>query len=175
MLRDTSAAFQHLNVATDSPTNSSAIATRQATEVACEATFDDQLPTVLLVDDDPDSLILLEIILNEFSCRVVSRESGQSALAYAKQQPPALILLDIWLSDMNGLEVAKALQQEHGEKSIPLVAVTALASEDDRQTILQAGFTHYISKPYSLEAIETLLNQYLQWREEAVAEVVINA
>lgn len=127
-------------------------------------------PTVLLVDDDPDSLILLEFILDQFACNTVCRQDGQAALAYVRQNPPDLILLDIKLSDMTGLEVIKALQQEDLGQAIPLVAVTALASRRDRHRILQAGFVHYISKPYALESIEALLKQYLQLRKLPTTE-----
>lgn len=120
-----------------------------------------QVPTVLLVDDDFDSLLLLQHILSQFACKIVCKADGQTALAYVQQTPPDLIMLDIWLTDINGLDIVYTLQRSTLTRAIPIVAVTALARQSDRRTILQAGCTHYISKPYLIENMEALLRQYL--------------
>jgi len=122
-------------------------------------------PTVLLVDDDPDSLVLLENILDQFCCQVICQSCGQAALAYAQQTPPALILLVIWLSDMSGLEIIQSLRHNQATQMVPIAAVTALASHRDRDTILQSGCNHYIAKPYLLEDMEAVLQQYLRLRD----------
>ncbi|MEM6837026.1 MAG: response regulator [Cyanobacteria bacterium P01_C01_bin.120] len=121
-----------------------------------------RIPTVLLVDDDLDSLLLLQHILSQFVCEVVSRSDGHPALAYVRQTPPDLIMLDIWLGDINGLDIVSVLKQSPATQVIPIVAVTALARQSDRRTILQAGCAHYISKPYLIEDMEALLRQYLR-------------
>jgi len=162
MLRESSfAGFQGL-----SSSKQPAIKVAEAVNEACE-----ELPrvagkpTVLLVDDDSDSLILLENILDQFACQVICQSSGQAALAYARQTPPELILLDIWLSDISGLEVIQSLRQDDATQQVPIAAVTALASHRDRDMILQSGCNHYITKPYLLEDIEAILQQYLQLRD----------
>lgn len=123
-------------------------------------------PTVLIIDDDNDSLVLLENILDQFTCNIVCQSSGQAALAYALQSPPDLILLDIWMPDIDGLEIARTLQQSSATRGIPIAAVTALASQRDRELILRAGCTHYISKPFLLEDMEAVLRQYLHLQDE---------
>lgn len=122
-------------------------------------------PTVVIIDDDTDSLVLLENILDQFHCHTVGLSSGNAALTYLLRSPPALILLDIWLPDVDGLAIARTLRRHHATQMIPIAAVTALASQRDRELILQAGCNHYISKPYLLEDIEAMLQQYLQLRE----------
>jgi len=120
--------------------------------------------TVLVVDDDPDSLYLLEHILAQYACRVVCQSDGRAALDIALQLQPDLILLDIWLPSLSGLDILKQLRQHARGRSIPVVAVTALASERDRHLIMQAGCNHYISKPYELEDMEQTLSQFLSLR-----------
>lgn len=123
-----------------------------------------KVPSVLLVDDDADSLLLLDYILRQFICTPIFATEGPSALELARNLQPDLILLDIWLPGINGFEIARALRGDSATQTIPIIAVTALASEKDRQKILRAGCTQYISKPYFLEEMEALLNHYLSLR-----------
>jgi CheY-like chemotaxis protein len=74
---------------------------------------------------------------------------------------PDLILLDIMLPDMDGLEVIRCLKQISRTMTIPIVAVTALARATDREQILLAGCDDYISKPYMLEDLAALVYRYL--------------
>jgi CheY-like chemotaxis protein len=122
----------------------------------------EKLPLVLIVDDDGDSLFLLGHILSQYACETVVETEGTAALAQIKNILPDLILLDIWLPEINGIQITQELKNDPATQSIPIVAVTALASEKDRQRILQAGCDQYISKPYSLEAMEGILNSYLR-------------
>lgn len=146
----------------DSP---DAVTQSAATEPAYEFASTVSQPTVAIVDDDTDSLVLLENILDQFHCHTVCLSSGHAALTYLLQSPPDLILLDIWLPDVDGLDIAHVLRQNSTTQLIPIAAVTALASQRDRELILRAGCNHYISKPYLLEDVEAMLQQYLQLRE----------
>jgi CheY-like chemotaxis protein len=122
----------------------------------------EKLPLVLIVDDDGDSLFLLGHILSQYACETVVETGGTAALEQIKKLLPDLILLDIWLPEMNGMQITQELKKVEATQSIPIVAVTALASDQDRQRILQAGCDQYISKPYSLEEMESILNGYLR-------------
>ncbi|MGF1460855.1 MAG: response regulator [Leptolyngbyaceae cyanobacterium] len=124
-----------------------------------------KMPKVLAVDDDCDSLILLQQILTQFQCQVICKSQGLEALHWAKLRQPDLILLDIRLQDIDGFEIVRKLKQHVKTMTIPIVAVTALASQTDRQQLLNAGCNHYISKPYLLEEIEGLLTRYLQLKD----------
>lgn len=120
-------------------------------------------PLVLVAEDDADSLLLITYILDEvLGCQVASCKTGQAAIAQAQATCPKIILLDIILPDINGLEVARQLRQNPMLKATPIVAVTALARPEDRERILQSGFTDYISKPYMLDDIEAIVRRYLE-------------
>jgi CheY-like chemotaxis protein len=120
------------------------------------------MPTVLVVDDDADNLYLLSQILEPFTCTLVCAMNGQTALNLVEELQPDLVLLDIWLPGASGLDIVRAIRENPVTQSIPVVAVTALASAKDRAHILQAGFDLYISKPYLLEDMEAVLGVYLR-------------
>nr|WP_315874809.1 response regulator [Thermocoleostomius sinensis] len=117
-------------------------------------------PLVLAVDDDDDNLLLLSYALETFGCKFISRSDSQTALDVARTYQPDLILLDILMPHVDGMEVVQHLKQDLSTCNIPVIAVTALARAEDRQTILQAGFTDYLSKPYMLEDLEALIQRH---------------
>lgn len=120
-----------------------------------------QRPLVLAVDDNEDNLGLINFTLDLFGFAFISAEDGQTTLKLARTHQPDLILLDIMLPDLDGIEVVRLLKQEEGTKSIKIIAVTALAREEDRNRILEAGCEDYISKPYMVDDLEALLRRYL--------------
>jgi len=123
-----------------------------------------QRPLILVVEDNEDNLLLLNSTLTLFGWEFISTTSGQTALALAKSHMPDLILLDILLPDLNGLEVITQLKQDYRTKAIPVIAVTALAKIEDRNRILLAGFQDYISKPYMLDHIEASIRHHLGYQ-----------
>jgi two-component system cell cycle response regulator DivK len=123
-----------------------------------------QRPLILVVEDDEDNLLLLNSTLTLFGWEFISTTSGKTALALAKSHTPDLILLDILLPDLNGLEVITQLKQDYRTKTIPVIAVTALAKTEDRNRLLLAGFQDYISKPYMLDHIEASIRHHLGYR-----------
>lgn len=116
----------------------------------------------MVVDDDEDNLILLAYALEPLGCSIITAADGPSALQNAQTYHPDLILLDILLPYMDGVEVISQLRQDARSKTIPVIAMTALAKSDDRDRLLKAGFNDYISKPYMLEDIEALVRRYLR-------------
>ncbi|WP_316435073.1 MAG: response regulator [Leptolyngbya sp. IPPAS B-1204] len=116
---------------------------------------------VLAVDDDDDNLFLLSYALELLDCEFVGKTSGQSAVAFVKERQPDLILLDVILPDMHGTELLQLLKQTAQTRSIPVIAVTGLASCEDRTELLNQGFSAYLSKPYMVEDLEALVRQYL--------------
>jgi two-component system cell cycle response regulator DivK len=123
-----------------------------------------QRPLILVVEDNEDNLLLLNSTLTLFGWEFISTTSGQTALALAKSHTPDLILLDVLLPDLNGLEVIAQLKQDYRTKAIPVIAVTALAKMEDRNRILSAGFQDYISKPYMLDHIEASIRHHLGYQ-----------
>ena len=116
---------------------------------------------ILAVDDNEDNLLLLTEVLEPLNCLVMTATHGQTALLLAQGYQPDLILLDVMLPDVNGIEVVQRLKQNEETAKIPVVAVTALAREEDRDRLILAGCSNYISKPYLLEDLEALIRQYL--------------
>lgn len=116
---------------------------------------------VLAVDDNEDNLLLLTEVLEPLNCSVVTATQGQTALLLAQIYQPDLILLDVMLPDLNGIEVLHRLKQNQQIAKTPVIAVTALATEQARDHLILAGCNDYISKPYILEDLEALIHRYL--------------
>ena len=120
-----------------------------------------QQPLVLVVDDNEDNLLLLAFLLEQLGCTIITAAEGQTALDLARQQKPSLILLDMMLPDLDGMEVLHRLRQNSLTVNIPVIAVTAMARVEDRERILLAGCNEYVSKPYVVDELEVLLRRYL--------------
>ena len=118
-------------------------------------------PRILAVDDNEDNLLLLSEVLNIFNCSLMTATHGQIALLLAQAYNPDLILLDVMLPDLNGVEVVRHLKHNPITEKIPVIAVTALAREEDRDRLLKAGCQAYITKPYMLEDLEAIVRCYL--------------
>jgi CheY-like chemotaxis protein len=118
-------------------------------------------PVVLAVDDDADNLLVMTYVLELLDCLFITAGDGQTALSLAQTHQPKLILLDIILPSLNGLEVIARLKQVPQTRGIPIIAVTSLVSIADREEILRAGCSDYISKPYVLEDLEAIIRRYL--------------
>src|SRR5688572_3922487 len=101
---------------------------------------------VAIVDDVEDSREFLLYLLRD-SYVVRPYESGESALKMLPENLPDIVILDISLRDMDGIDVLKALRSEPSTSRIPVIALTAHAMAGDREKFLAAGFDDYISKP----------------------------
>lgn len=121
-------------------------------------------PLVLAVDDDEDNLLLLTEVLTPLNCSIITASYGQQALNLALEQQPALILLDVMLPDISGMEVVRQLKQNPHTSDIPVIAVTALARKEDRDRLFLAGCDDYVSKPYMLDDLEAVINYHLTTR-----------
>lgn len=118
-------------------------------------------PKILVVDDNEDNLLLLTCALEQLKCSLLTAIDGQTTLSLAQIYQPNLILLDILLPDLDGLEVLSQLRQNPKTQEIPVIAVTALARAEDKRRILLAGFNDYISKPYMLDEVEAIVKRHL--------------
>ncbi|MBW4544799.1 MAG: response regulator [Symplocastrum torsivum CPER-KK1] len=116
---------------------------------------------VLVVDDDEDNLLLLAYALEPLGCIVVTATDGMRGLLLAQTYQPDLILLDVLMPYMDGIEVVTQLRKDSSTKSIPVIAVTALALKEDQERLLKAGFNDYIIKPYFIEDIEATVQRHL--------------
>ena len=118
-------------------------------------------PLVLVVDDNQDNLELIVQILELLNYDCICTETGEAGLVLSQTRIPDLILLDMCLPDMDGLEFIKEIKAKFQTQSIPIIAVTALAKSEDRERFLAAGCVDYVSKPFDLEELETTVTRYL--------------
>ena len=104
---------------------------------------------ILVVDDEEDILELVRFNLAREGYHVLCALSGEEALEKARKEQPDLLVLDLMLPGMDGLEVARALKQDAGTKEIPIIMLTAKGEEIDVVTGLELGADDYMTKPFS--------------------------
>lgn len=119
--------------------------------------------TVLIVEDNELNMKLFHDLLEAHGIGTIETRSGMDVLEIARTQKPDLILMDIQLPEVSGLDVTKWLKNDEALKKIPVIAVTAFAMKGDEEKIRQGGCEDYISKPISvsrfLDVIQTYLNK----------------
>jgi two-component system, OmpR family, response regulator len=114
-------------------------------------TEDDQIPRVLVVDDEPSIRELVQVALKFHGCAVATAATGNDALRLAAAERPDLIVLDIMLPDIDGFEVVRRLRA--GGNEVPVIFLTARDTTSDTVTGLALGGDDYITKPFSVEAL----------------------
>ncbi len=130
--------------------------------VVTERVESQQKPCILVIDDNALNLKLAQEILTASGYEVVTAVSGEAGITMARSRRPALILLDIQLPDIDGLQVLGRLRQLPETKATTVVAVTAQAMTGDRERFLAAGCNGYIPKPFSIRTLSGQVAQYLK-------------
>jgi CheY-like chemotaxis protein len=105
---------------------------------------------ILIVEDNENNRILVRDVLESRGYRTAETETAEEALRLARVSRPALILMDIQLPGMNGMDALKRLRADAATRDIPVMAVTASAMTHDRQKIMATGFDAYQSKPINV-------------------------
>jgi PAS domain S-box-containing protein len=121
-----------------------------------------QNPLILLVEDQPDNIDTLLAYLQARGYRLLVAHNGQEALTLTQQQVPDVILMDIQMPDMDGLEATRRLRHRPALAQVPIIALTALAMEGDRDRCLGAGANDYLSKPVRLKMLNDTIQTWLQ-------------
>ena len=111
------------------------------------------MPYVLIVDDEPDLAQLLEFNLRQAGLETVTAHSGEQALAEAKRRLPDLIILDLMLPDISGLEVCHQLKSNSQTRTALILILTAKGDESDRVKGLEEGADDYLTKPFSIREL----------------------
>src|SRR5437763_12937451 len=117
---------------------------------------------VLIVEDNDLNLKLLNDILEYHGYEILATDSGEAAIGIATQQRPDLILMDIQLPDITGMEATRRLKANEDTRAIPIIAVTAFAMDGDRAMILESGCDAYVAKPFNLVEFLQLVSRYTQ-------------
>lgn len=116
-------------------------------------------PPILVVEDNPDNYRLAEMILKHMGYQVVIMKTGKEALLWCEQNLPKLILMDISLPELSGVEVTQLLKEKIKFQKIPIVAMTAHAMREDKENLLSYGFDHYLGKPYQPQDLIKLIKK----------------
>ncbi|EAZ88752.1 response regulator [Crocosphaera chwakensis] len=116
-----------------------------------------QSPLILGVDDNEDNLLLLTHIMQCMGCNLITANNGNDVLSLVKDYQPDLILLDIILPGLNGIEVIEQLKGDEATKNIPIIAVTGFANPEKCNYLLNIGCQGCIIKPYLIEQLESLV------------------
>lgn len=103
-------------------------------------------PVILVVEDNPDNMLTIKALLAD-KCTVLEADDGLKAINMAIDRHPDLILMDIALPGMNGIDAMQQIRKDKATENIPIIAVTASVMKGDRESLLKLGFNGYISKP----------------------------
>jgi two-component system phosphate regulon response regulator PhoB len=119
-------------------------------------------PKILVVDDEPEAVELIEFNLKQAGFSVATAADGAEALAKARSGAPSLILLDVMLPEIDGLELCKMLRRDPATAEVPIIMLTAKAAELDRVVGLELGADDYVTKPFSPRELVLRVKKLLQ-------------
>ena len=117
--------------------------------------------TVLIVEDNELNMKLFNDLVETRGCAIIQTRSGVEAVDLARKHRPDLILMDIQLPEVSGLQVTQWLKDDDELKSIPIIAVTAFAMKGDEEKIRQGGCEAYLSKPISVGKFLETIDKFL--------------
>jgi two-component system cell cycle response regulator DivK len=118
--------------------------------------------SVLIVEDNELNMKLFHDLLDAQGYKTLQTKDGMEALALAREHRPDLILMDIQLPEVSGLEVTKWIKEDDSLKSIPVIAVTAFAMKGDEEKIREGGCEAYIAKPISVQQFLETVRRFLE-------------
>ncbi len=117
---------------------------------------------VLVVEDNERNMYLISFILERMGHSVLQAGTGEKGVECASAELPDLILMDIQLPGIDGLETTRRIRQSAGCADIPIIAITSFAMAGDRERLLAAGCSGYIEKPINPETIMKEIDAYLE-------------
>ena len=123
----------------------------------------------MIVEDNPQNMKLIELLLRSKSYVLLKAYDGEEALDMAIREEPDLIVMDMQLPKMSGIEVTKRLRQMPVFSHTPIIALTAYAMRGDKERFLEAGCNAYLSKPISTRELPVIIDQMLQVHKKNVA------
>jgi CheY-like chemotaxis protein len=118
-------------------------------------------PRVLVVEDNPLNLKLVRDVLQAAGYEVVEAGSGEEGLRAAHESPPDIVLMDLQLPGIDGVETLRRLRLDPAVADVPVVAVTAFAMREDRERAYADGFDGYLAKPISVRALPSQVGRFL--------------
>jgi two-component system, cell cycle response regulator DivK len=116
---------------------------------------------ILVVEDNEKNMYFINFLLRKKNYEVIKASNGREGIKIALKEKPDLILMDIQLPDIDGLEATEEIRKSEYGKKIPIIAVTSCAMSGDRERLLKGGCTGYIEKPINIEAFLSEIKKYL--------------
>ncbi|MEE8128276.1 MAG: response regulator transcription factor [Nitrospinaceae bacterium] len=131
-----------------------------------------QRHSLLLVDDDPEILTLLQAKLKDEPFEIFTATEGESALNTVRTQKPDLVVLDVNLPGLSGLEICRSLKADKNTRGIPIIMLSARSEEIDRVLGLEFGADDYVTKPFNTQELILRINNVLKrvYKEEEATE-----
>jgi two-component system, cell cycle response regulator DivK len=124
-------------------------------------------PVILIVEDNPRNLKLARDVLDHNGYHVLEATTAEDGLVLARERHPQLVLMDVGLPGMDGVEALVRLRADPATAGIPVAALTAFAMKDDRERFLAAGFDAYLEKPLDVRAFPREVERLLARTEAA--------
>jgi two-component system, cell cycle response regulator DivK len=115
---------------------------------------------ILVVEDNEKNMKVMRNMLSLMGHDTLEARSGEEALSIATERAPSLVLMDVELPGIDGVEALERLRRDERTAAIPVLAVTAQAMHGDRERFLESGFDGYLSKPVDLAVLTDLVRQY---------------
>jgi two-component system cell cycle response regulator DivK len=124
--------------------------------------------TILIVEDEPRNLKLLRDLLQRFGYEILEALDGEQGVKLAGEKIPDLILMDIMMPKMDGLEATRIIKADTKTKHIPIIALTSYAMKGDREKTIEAGCDGYIAKPIDIKEVLKTIETYLTVKQVSV-------
>ncbi|MFN2582768.1 MAG: response regulator transcription factor [Candidatus Dormibacteria bacterium] len=129
---------------------------------------------VLVVDDDPRLLHIVEMYLSIEGFDVRTAENGEVALTLLEPEAPDLVILDVMMPGIDGIEVCRRIRESDAASTVPVIMFSALSGDDDLERARQAGANHMITKPFNLVGLGAVVRSFLPG-EQAEAQQAAGA
>lgn len=134
-----------------------------------QKTFITEQPLVLAIDSNLDNLWLVTEVLSQCGCWVITATEGETALQIAEEHQPDLILVELVLPRLDGINLVRYLRQK--AYTVPIIAVTSLLSSEYQERAVLAGCNEYIEKPYQISELEAAIARCYQNTERASGQL----
>ena len=119
-------------------------------------------PLVLIVDNDRDNLLFASCVIESMGMNYAVTYDSEECLDLVYELLPDIILLDVVMPKINGLEITRIIKQDCKISLIPIIAVTGLTKTEDKNELIEGGFDDYICKPYLIEELESKIYSHLK-------------
>ena len=127
--------------------------------------------TILIVEDEPKNMKLLRDLLQKFGYEILEAFDGEEGVKSAGENIPNLILMDIMMPKMDGLEATRIIKADAKTKNIPIIALTSYAMKGDRERTIEAGCDGYIAKPIDIQEVLKTIEHFLTVQEKEFSSI----